>query len=263
VPSITRTVTDHLGKANDDGNYGSAGTRDIECLQAISRRIHCGAFSLSLSLALSFCRTSLTRSCTPCPQACSSRRASSSRTRRRSCRTSSTRTRTRSSPSSPSPPSRRRSSCASRTRRGGTAPSSARTASPCATAARRRSAPRRSSGCTGSTSSRSPRTSRCVARSLSLSLSLSLTYTSCVEQALILLPAGRVPSPPPRRPLAGASRRPRGAEGPSMNISKAVQLGVQYLSALVELSQPLGFSRARRAGEENGNYESGRERETD
>ncbi|GAA5852306.1 hypothetical protein JCM9279_002495 [Rhodotorula babjevae] len=44
VPSITRTVTDHLGKANDDGNYGSAGTRDIECLQAISRRIHCGMF---------------------------------------------------------------------------------------------------------------------------------------------------------------------------------------------------------------------------
>ena len=42
VPTITRTVTDQLGKENDDGNYGSAGTRDLECLQAISRRIHCG-----------------------------------------------------------------------------------------------------------------------------------------------------------------------------------------------------------------------------
>ncbi|KAJ8292897.1 Chorismate mutase 3, chloroplastic [Rhodotorula toruloides] len=44
VPAITRTVTERLGKENDDGNYGSAGTRDIECLQAISRRIHCGMF---------------------------------------------------------------------------------------------------------------------------------------------------------------------------------------------------------------------------
>lgn len=44
VPTITKTVTDKLGKENDDGNYGSAGTRDIECLQAISRRIHCGMF---------------------------------------------------------------------------------------------------------------------------------------------------------------------------------------------------------------------------
>ncbi|KAL8293549.1 hypothetical protein RQP46_000250 [Phenoliferia psychrophenolica] len=44
VPTITKTVTDKLGKANDDGNYGSASTRDIECLQAISRRIHCGMF---------------------------------------------------------------------------------------------------------------------------------------------------------------------------------------------------------------------------
>ncbi|GAA5963294.1 hypothetical protein JCM21900_000324 [Sporobolomyces salmonicolor] len=44
VPSITKAVTEHLGKQNDDGNYGSAGTRDIECLQAISRRIHCGMF---------------------------------------------------------------------------------------------------------------------------------------------------------------------------------------------------------------------------
>ncbi|GAA5856129.1 hypothetical protein JCM8547_002994 [Rhodosporidiobolus lusitaniae] len=44
VPSITKAVTAKLGKENDDGNYGSAGTRDIECLQAISRRIHCGMF---------------------------------------------------------------------------------------------------------------------------------------------------------------------------------------------------------------------------
>lgn len=44
VPTITKTVTAQLGMENDDGNYGSAGTRDIECLQAISRRIHCGAF---------------------------------------------------------------------------------------------------------------------------------------------------------------------------------------------------------------------------
>ncbi|ORY83485.1 chorismate mutase [Leucosporidium creatinivorum] len=44
VPTITKIVTEKLGKENDDGNYGSAGTRDIECLQAISRRIHCGMF---------------------------------------------------------------------------------------------------------------------------------------------------------------------------------------------------------------------------
>jgi hypothetical protein len=33
-------VTERLGKENDDGNYGSAATRDLEALQAISRRIH-------------------------------------------------------------------------------------------------------------------------------------------------------------------------------------------------------------------------------
>lgn len=38
VPSITTS------SKKDDGNYGSAGTRDLECLQAISRRIHCGMF---------------------------------------------------------------------------------------------------------------------------------------------------------------------------------------------------------------------------
>jgi chorismate mutase len=40
------TAKAKLGEG-DDGNYGSAATRDIECLQAISRRIHCGSFFLS------------------------------------------------------------------------------------------------------------------------------------------------------------------------------------------------------------------------
>jgi len=46
VPAITRAVNNALekGKGSDDGNYGSAGTRDIECLQAISKRIHYGMF---------------------------------------------------------------------------------------------------------------------------------------------------------------------------------------------------------------------------
>lgn len=44
MPAITKTVTESLGRENDDGNYGSAGTRDMEALQAISRRIHCGMF---------------------------------------------------------------------------------------------------------------------------------------------------------------------------------------------------------------------------
>lgn len=48
VPSITTS------SKKDDGNYGSAGTRDLECLQAISRRIHCGmSFHLPPSLSLS------------------------------------------------------------------------------------------------------------------------------------------------------------------------------------------------------------------
>jgi chorismate mutase len=34
VPGITKHV--------DDGNYGSAATRDVEVLQALSRRIHFG-----------------------------------------------------------------------------------------------------------------------------------------------------------------------------------------------------------------------------
>ncbi|GAA5942821.1 chorismate mutase ARO7 [Sporobolomyces koalae] len=40
--SIVPRITSRAG--TDDGNYGSAGTRDLECLQAISRRIHCGMF---------------------------------------------------------------------------------------------------------------------------------------------------------------------------------------------------------------------------
>ncbi|BGP56705.1 hypothetical protein JCM8202_005820 [Rhodotorula sphaerocarpa] len=44
VPAITRVVTEKLGKQDDDGNYGSAATRDLEALQAISRRIHYGMF---------------------------------------------------------------------------------------------------------------------------------------------------------------------------------------------------------------------------
>lgn len=47
VPVITRMVVGEDGeRREDDGNYGSAGTRDIECLQAVSRRIHCGQFNL-------------------------------------------------------------------------------------------------------------------------------------------------------------------------------------------------------------------------
>ncbi|GAA5856335.1 hypothetical protein JCM3766R1_002646 [Sporobolomyces carnicolor] len=42
--SIVPNITNHANAKNDDGNYGSAGTRDLECLQAISRRIHCGMF---------------------------------------------------------------------------------------------------------------------------------------------------------------------------------------------------------------------------
>lgn len=48
VPSITEAVTAELkakaGREDDDGNYGSSGTRDVECLQAISRRVHYGMF---------------------------------------------------------------------------------------------------------------------------------------------------------------------------------------------------------------------------
>ncbi|KAK4047639.1 chorismate mutase aro7 [Microbotryomycetes sp. JL201] len=44
VPVITKSITTQLGTENDDGNYGSAAVRDVECLQAVSRRIHCGMF---------------------------------------------------------------------------------------------------------------------------------------------------------------------------------------------------------------------------
>lgn len=39
VPAITRP---DKGRLEDDGNYGSAATRDVEVLQALSRRIHYG-----------------------------------------------------------------------------------------------------------------------------------------------------------------------------------------------------------------------------
>jgi chorismate mutase len=38
VPGITKGFTG----GDDDGNYGSAATRDVEVLQALSRRIHFG-----------------------------------------------------------------------------------------------------------------------------------------------------------------------------------------------------------------------------
>ncbi|WWC72668.1 chorismate mutase [Kwoniella pini CBS 10737] len=46
VPGITSTTRIAKGKAvlEDDGNYGSAATRDVEVLQALSRRIHFGMF---------------------------------------------------------------------------------------------------------------------------------------------------------------------------------------------------------------------------
>ncbi|WWC65275.1 chorismate mutase [Kwoniella dejecticola CBS 10117] len=46
VPGITSATKIAKGKAvlEDDGNYGSAATRDVEVLQALSRRIHFGMF---------------------------------------------------------------------------------------------------------------------------------------------------------------------------------------------------------------------------
>lgn len=38
------TVVPGITKSGDDTNYGSSATRDIECLQALSRRIHYGKF---------------------------------------------------------------------------------------------------------------------------------------------------------------------------------------------------------------------------
>ncbi|KAJ1921395.1 chorismate mutase aro7 [Mycoemilia scoparia] len=40
----TKFVVPALCEAGDDSNHGSAATRDIECLQALSRRIHYGKF---------------------------------------------------------------------------------------------------------------------------------------------------------------------------------------------------------------------------
>ncbi|KAK9896438.1 chorismate mutase [Cystobasidium minutum MCA 4210] len=46
IPAITSRATSQLkgGVTDDDGNYGSAACRDVEALQAISRRIHYGMF---------------------------------------------------------------------------------------------------------------------------------------------------------------------------------------------------------------------------
>lgn len=42
VPTITRPMAAAGRDLEDDGNYGSAATRDVEVLQALSRRIHFG-----------------------------------------------------------------------------------------------------------------------------------------------------------------------------------------------------------------------------
>ncbi|KAJ9110774.1 hypothetical protein QFC20_002815 [Naganishia adeliensis] len=45
APAITKKVKVSAGNAErDDGNYGSSATRDVEVLQALSRRIHFGMF---------------------------------------------------------------------------------------------------------------------------------------------------------------------------------------------------------------------------
>ncbi|KAJ9110483.1 hypothetical protein QFC19_001609 [Naganishia cerealis] len=45
VPAITKRVKISEGNTDrDDGNYGSSATRDVEVLQALSRRIHFGMF---------------------------------------------------------------------------------------------------------------------------------------------------------------------------------------------------------------------------
>ncbi|KAK8850618.1 chorismate mutase [Kwoniella newhampshirensis] len=44
VPGITGVGKGKPGVVEDDGNYGSAATRDVEVLQALSRRIHFGMF---------------------------------------------------------------------------------------------------------------------------------------------------------------------------------------------------------------------------
>jgi chorismate mutase len=42
VNKIVPLITSGAGKLQDDGNYGSSATRDVEVLQALSRRIHFG-----------------------------------------------------------------------------------------------------------------------------------------------------------------------------------------------------------------------------
>ena len=41
IGEVVPAITKNMGIA-DDGNYGSAATRDVEVLQAISRRVHFG-----------------------------------------------------------------------------------------------------------------------------------------------------------------------------------------------------------------------------
>ena len=38
----TKSIVPEICQDRDDSNYGSSATRDIECLQALSRRIHYG-----------------------------------------------------------------------------------------------------------------------------------------------------------------------------------------------------------------------------
>lgn len=42
IPRIT--AEQNIGTDGDDQNYGSSSTRDVECLQALSRRVHFGKF---------------------------------------------------------------------------------------------------------------------------------------------------------------------------------------------------------------------------
>jgi len=44
VPTMTQSSIAKTADLVDDGNYGSAATRDVEVLQALSRRIHFGGF---------------------------------------------------------------------------------------------------------------------------------------------------------------------------------------------------------------------------
>ncbi|EFP82167.2 chorismate mutase aro7 [Puccinia graminis f. sp. tritici] len=44
INNIVPVLTKREGRSNDDGHYGSSATRDVEILQAVSRRIHYGKF---------------------------------------------------------------------------------------------------------------------------------------------------------------------------------------------------------------------------